>query len=116
MARAHAVQDTAFVWPVAAPAGPPVFNGTWIYPTRINSNLYPEKASHDHVQGQAVIDCYVKQSGHISQCSVRRESPAGYGFGKASVDAFVRYAHVDPSTIPAGAWAGSKAFALNWTF
>jgi TonB family protein len=47
---------------------------------------YPARALDDQVQGGAIIDCVVNETGALQECRVAAESPDGYGFGQAAVD------------------------------
>jgi len=48
-------------------------------------HIYPERAAHDHVEGQAVIQCVVGADGRMSECQAIAESRHDYGFGKAAL-------------------------------
>lgn len=49
--------------------------------------FYPAQAMKDGVSGSAVLVCGVFKTGAVHDCIVQSESPAGYGFGEASVRA-----------------------------
>ena len=49
--------------------------------------LYPDRARREKKGGRATIECTVGADGRVSACSVVSESPAGYGFGEATVRA-----------------------------
>jgi len=47
---------------------------------------YPERALSDQIEGAAAIDCFVTAEGRLSRCQIAGETPAGYGFGQATLD------------------------------
>jgi TonB family protein len=46
---------------------------------------YPPLAMMMQLEGRAVIECKVAATGRLNNCSVESESPAGLGFGRATV-------------------------------
>ena len=46
---------------------------------------YPAQAVTDRVEGDVVLHCRVATSGKLADCSVRRETPEGAGFGAAAL-------------------------------
>lgn len=49
------------------------------------TSVYPAKALHDGVEGQATLRCTTEADGRLADCSVGAESPPGYGFGAAAL-------------------------------
>jgi hypothetical protein len=43
---------------------------------------YPSKASRESISGRVVPD----EAGYLTECVVRREAPAGEGFGNAALE------------------------------
>ncbi len=103
--------------PMDAPPAPRHIEGRWTYPDSDRmSGLYPPRALEDEVEGTVTIDCAVDASGRVTGCDILSESPAGYGFGLATVKAFIRYAHVDPNSVDGGVIDGDrKTFTYKWT-
>lgn len=89
----------------------------WTYPPGdVMLRSYPQDAVNQAVAGTAVIDCQIAPSGAMSSCSLISESPAGYGFGDATVRVFVDNCHVDPATVADGIQPGDHhRFTYKWT-
>jgi len=51
-------------------------------------DYYPERALAAEVSGEAIIECVLQADDSVRDCIVVRETPAGYGFGKATVQLF----------------------------
>ncbi len=108
---------------VAAPPTAPVNSavhdtaGTWTYPSGpVMERFYPDKAIHDHVGGSATIYCTLAADGPLTACDILNETPAGYGFGEATANAFLQYCHVNPSTVKGGILPGmQRKFIYLWT-
>jgi TonB family protein len=49
------------------------------------AQVYPDAARRAGIEGKAVLECSVAADGHVQDCSVAEESPAGYGFGEAAL-------------------------------
>ena len=47
--------------------------------------IIPSRASRDRVSGWAYVTCMTAEGGRLTDCEAEAESPAGYGFGEASV-------------------------------
>jgi protein TonB len=60
--------------------------------------FYPERAKEDGVTGRATISCTVTARGTLTGCSVVSESPAGAGFGQATIRAASRF-RMRPQTV-----------------
>ncbi|MGZ9098112.1 MAG: TonB family protein [Brevundimonas sp.] len=67
---------------------------------------YPERAVAAGVSGSASMNCLVLPSGGVTDCNVTRETPGGYGFGRAAQD-LSRHFRVNPRTVN-GAAEGSR--------
>ncbi|HEY8572639.1 TonB family protein [Phenylobacterium sp.] len=46
---------------------------------------FPATAAANGISGRAVLRCRVNAVGRLADCSVKDETPAGYGFGKAAL-------------------------------
>jgi protein TonB len=58
----------------------------WLRPADSGQlRFYPPKALEAGIQGRAVIECVVTGDGGLAQCVVIEETPAGYGFGEATI-------------------------------
>ncbi|MHB8285103.1 MAG: energy transducer TonB [Caulobacteraceae bacterium] len=49
--------------------------------------LYPPAAVSAHVEGAALVNCRATTDGAIANCAIISETPAGYGFGAATIKA-----------------------------
>lgn len=67
---------------------------------------YPERAVAAGISGSASMNCLVLPSGGVTDCNVTRETPGGYGFGRAAQD-LSRHFRVNPRTVN-GAAEGSR--------
>ncbi len=103
--------------PPVAPPSPHYVEGRWSYPGSDQmADLYPPRAQDNEVEGTVTIDCAINEAGKVTNCDIISESPAGYGFGQATVKAFIRYAHVDPSSVGGQLQGGArKKFTYKWT-
>jgi TonB family protein len=52
---------------------------------------YPGRALRNHIGGHAVVVVYVNDEGRVTYWSIREESPAGAGFGAATLAAARRW-------------------------
>ena len=62
------------------------------------ADIYPDQARDYGVTGRAVIKCRILAAGQLSDCEVISETPAGLGFGRATLQA-ARYFKMRPKTI-----------------
>ena len=66
------------------------------------------------MSGEAVIRCKVKLDGTLTDCTIIREAPPGYGFGRATVEA-ARYFKMTPKTADGTSVEGGVVtIPLNW--
>jgi TonB family protein len=49
------------------------------------AQLYPSQAVRNRIGGDALVRCHVEPSGLPNSCVILNESPAGLGFGAASI-------------------------------
>lgn len=91
--------------------------GVWKFPTSdAMVDLYPARAVENEVEGTVTIDCAINGAGHIKACDIVSETPKGYGFGKATVTAFLKYATVKPSSVDGQLQDGDRRrFTYQWT-
>lgn len=73
----------------AAIAAPPAFIADPVWrrkPTGDDfARFYPDAALRLNLQGRGVVECRVTASGEMSECLVLGETPAGVGFGDATL-------------------------------
>lgn len=67
---------------------------------------YPQRAITARVAGSASLNCLVLPTGAVTDCNVSRETPGGYGFGRAA-QGLSRHFRVNPRTVN-GAAQGSR--------
>lgn len=67
---------------------------------------YPGRAIAASVAGSASLNCLVLPSGGVTDCNVTRETPGGYGFGRAA-QSLSRQFRINPRTVN-GAAEGSR--------
>jgi protein TonB len=83
--------------PAARPASPPerdsvegrLFPASWAEAPsqRLLGKHNPPRARYERVTGSALLACHVLPSRRLADCKVLRETPEGYGFGKAALGA-----------------------------
>ena len=73
--------------PPVPPGSRPITNPQWLLkPTTADfTRLYPPRAREHGVSGRATLECRVRGQGTLTACSVLSESPAGMGFGEATL-------------------------------
>ncbi|MDB5498922.1 MAG: TonB family protein [Phenylobacterium sp.] len=52
---------------------------------------FPERALHEHINGEAVALCRHDRDGRLTDCKIQWETPAGYGFGAAVLSLAPKY-------------------------
>ena len=83
--------------PPPAPPAPPrpsiITNPQWVRKPDGGDleRYYPQRARDQEVDGRATIECTVTANGSLTSCSVVSESPAGAGFGEATVRAASKF-------------------------
>ena len=97
--------------PAAEPVRPPpsvIRNPSWSRQPSADQMMraYPERAITAGVAGSASLNCLVLPSGMVTDCNVTRETPGGYGFGRAA-QGLSRHFRVNPRTVN-GAAEGSR--------
>lgn len=122
LASSSYAQQTIPVPPVpfgnTPPDDPAVYiRGNWTYPDSDQMfSAFPAEALKAGIEGRVAIDCLVSADGTLTACDVMSEEPAGYGFGEATANAFVKFCHVDPASVPGGIQPGArKKFIYKWT-
>ena len=70
------------------------------------TRAYPERATAAGIAGSASLNCLVLPNGAVTDCNVLRETPGGYGFGRAA-QGLSRHFRVNPRTVN-GAAEGSR--------
>jgi protein TonB len=94
--------------PAATPAPPVIGNPSWSRQPSAEqmTRAYPSRAIAGGVAGSASLNCLVLPNGSVTDCNVTRETPGGYGFGRAA-EGLSRHFRVNPRTVN-GAPEGSR--------
>ncbi|ESQ87872.1 hypothetical protein ABENE_16660 [Asticcacaulis benevestitus DSM 16100 = ATCC BAA-896] len=84
------VEQGALPKPPPKPEPPSQRNGDWFtQPSELSKQkFYPARALAEEIEGNARIKCTFGVSGFLKFCEILEEKPAGYRFGKATVDMF----------------------------
>lgn len=71
-----------------APAAPVRTGASWVFkPGTEEMRPYnPPLARNEDVNGRVLLSCRVLRTGHVTDCTVMKEGPRGYGFGKAALE------------------------------
>ncbi len=75
---------------------------------------YPSRAQTAGVSGSASLNCLVLPTGAVTDCNVTRETPGGYGFGRAA-QGLARYFRINPRTVDGAAEGSRVAIGLRFT-
>ncbi|MDO9587658.1 MAG: TonB family protein [Brevundimonas sp.] len=96
-------------------AAPVIRNPSWSRQPSADQLMraYPDRAITVGVAGSASLNCLVLPSGAVTDCNVTRETPGGYGFGRAA-QSLSRHFVVNPRTVN-GAAEGSRV-SINLRF
>ncbi|HWQ85340.1 TonB family protein [Brevundimonas sp.] len=106
--------DSTTTEPVAKPA-PVIRNPSWSRQPSADQMMdaYPRRAVQANVSGSASLNCLVLPTGGVTDCNVTRETPDGYGFGRAAQSLSRRF-QINPRTVD-GAAEGSRV-SINLRF
>lgn len=103
--------------PVAPRPAPPVItNPSWSQrpDPEVLSQLYPERALANEIEGRATMVCVVTAGGTLRDCQSTFESPPGYRFGQATVSA-ARYYRLNPGRVDGEIVDGARvSVTINW--
>ncbi|HWE45854.1 MAG TPA: energy transducer TonB [Caulobacteraceae bacterium] len=103
--------------PPPKPHAPPVITSPdWIRKPSSEDldRYYPTGAKEQGKEGSATVECTVKEDGTLTDCSVISESPAGAGFGNATVKAAGRF-KMRPKTVDGSPVGGARVrIPLRW--
>lgn len=85
--------------PIPTPDPQVITAADWLRKPSANqvADAYPESAIRRGVSGSATLACRVTVAGKVADCSVKAETPAGEGFGKAALR-LTRYFLMKPQT------------------
>ncbi|WP_156389197.1 energy transducer TonB [Brevundimonas sp. Root1423] len=75
---------------------------------------YPGRALTADVSGSASLNCLVLPKGNVTDCNVTRETPGGYGFGRAA-QSLSRYFRINPRTVDGAAEGARVNIGLRFT-
>ena len=109
------VPNSTTTEPVVTPA-PVIRNPTWSrQPTSEQlMRAYPGRAITADVSGSASLNCLVLPNGAVTDCNVTRETPGGYGFGRAA-QSLSRYFRINPRTVDGAAEGSRVNISLRFT-
>jgi len=106
--------------PPPAPPAPPrpsvITNPDWVRQPNSSdlARFYPSRAASDGTEGVATINCAVQANGRVTDCNVVNESPAGAGFGRATIQASSRF-QMRPQTRDGQPVGGARVnITLRW--
>jgi TonB family protein len=104
------------------PSGPPephvIEHPDWIAGPSAQGleRYYPARALNNGITGQAFVRCAVNADGTLDGCVAQLESPAGLGFGPASVRAASKF-RMRPLSIDGQSVSGAYVLIpFNWAF
>jgi protein TonB len=96
-------------------APPAMTAPNWLTPPNGDdlAHLYPLAAARAHVEGSASIRCLVTIEGYLNSCEVLTETPAGAGFGLATVQASALW-RMSPATRDGVPVQGVVTVPIKW--
>jgi protein TonB len=74
-----------------------------------HADYYPAAAAGKEINGAATIKCRIAANGRLTDCAVVSETPAGYDFGKGTIEMAQDRIVADTSQDKPGDW-------VLWTF
>ena len=86
--------------PVASPVTLTIAFSEWIHvPGRLETDaVWPAAARSANVKGDVGVNCAVGSDGHLIDCKIIAERPAGRGFGTAALALASEYVHRSPAS------------------
>lgn len=102
--------------PVATPTPAVITNPSWSRQPSAEQLMraYPQRAIASDVSGSASLNCLVTPSGGVADCNVTRETPGGYGFGRAA-QSLSRHFRINPRTVNGAAEGSRVSISLRFT-
>lgn len=102
------VENTATAEPVRPQPPAVITNPSWSRQPSAEQMMraYPERAIAAGMAGSASLNCLVLPSGAVTDCNVMRETPGGYGFGRAA-QSLSRHFRINPRMVN-GSAEGSR--------
>ncbi len=84
-------------------------------PGSVLERYYPARARDQGLEGRAVIQCAITDEARLTDCVIISETPAGAGFGQASIRAASKF-RMRPKPGSGTAQAGQRVtIPINWT-
>jgi protein TonB len=107
--------DSTTTEPVVAPA-PVIRNPSWSRQPSAEqmTDAYPKRAIQAEVSGSASLNCLVLPTGFVTDCNVTRETPGGYGFGRAA-QSLSRHFRINPRMVDGAAEGSRVSISLRFT-
>jgi len=86
--------------------------GDWTYPS---PQVVLRLTDDGYIHGRVAIDCLIGSDGRLTKCDLLDAAPRGVEPARSVVNTFLRYAHVDPASVPGGLRPGArKKFIYSW--
>lgn len=97
-----------------SPSIPPVEPTGGARWTRLPQARFPDRAQQSNISvGAVTTSCLVQADGHLTDCVIETERPAGFGFGRAALDA-ARTARLAPAPNATGSDGGVVAYRTRF--
>ncbi|WP_296817668.1 energy transducer TonB, partial [Brevundimonas sp.] len=98
------------------PTPPPISNPVWLQrPSGSDLARYAPQALLDEgLSGRTVIRCIVNEHGRLEDCTVAEETPAGRGFGEASLRLVSRFRMRSETADGVPVEGGSVSIPITW--